>query len=272
MILEYIVKIVGDDLEKEDQLNKMISDIKDLLLQDEREESIARANGVCNWAKMRIGEYWYSRMALLELINNRVQENEVQENITYNSPYCSSGLFTFKDLSIENNRNLRKIKNYLVSITHTKGVVASGIANSDDVGGIGLDMEAIDRRFSENTERMFKNSFDEEGIDLMKLWICKEAAYKALHPIIKLNLSSSFIDREIVDLEVMKSFDLKNIWIKQNQYCCYSFGICNNKSEITSKTKEVGIVEISLIKKRINNGEGNGEGVRYYLAKAIIPV
>ncbi|MBF0298431.1 MAG: hypothetical protein HQK51_06905 [Oligoflexia bacterium] len=261
MIFEYLIISTEstDEDEKFDENfaideSKMIEDIKNLLLScDSSDEAKKRALAVHNWAKNRIKEYWFSRMALLKLLKRLFKNKSDKSNV------ISSHLpLNFCDLNIENNRNLLKFKNLLTSITHTYGMVVSGLAdeNEDNILAFGLDIEKIDRRFSENTKRMFKNNFDEKKIDLIKLWICKEAAFKALDPIIK----SILCESKATFSSSFNSFNLKNIWIKTNSFSCYHFGIFVSDS-FDKNTSPLGIIEISLIRK-IN--------IRYFLAKAIL--
>ncbi|MBF0361925.1 MAG: hypothetical protein HQK49_12990 [Oligoflexia bacterium] len=249
MVFKYLpMSIRESDAENySDSVNnsKMISDIRDLLLKDSSEEAQKRANSVQNWAESRIREFWFSRMVILKLL----QQEQTQQLEQPEQPII------FSDLNIVSNRSLKEFPNYLVSISHTTGMVVSGIANVNDIFAFGLDIERADRRFSENTERMFKNKFDDDKLELIKLWISKEAAYKALDPVIKTIIHAD-------NPHFAETFDLKKIWIRarsKSSSSDYSFGICDKERQ----SLQIGFVELALIRNL-------DKGVRYYFAKATI--
>lgn len=111
----------------------------------------------------------------------------------------------YKDLEIVDYLYLKKAPQYKVSISHTEEFGAAAASDSEDILSVGIDIELQQRSMRAGSEKYFVNEQDMETSSL-KLWVLKEAAFKALSPLVK---------NEFPHLL------LKNIWIRGNH-----FGIC----------------------------------------------
>ena len=96
---------------------------------------------------------------------------------------------------------LKNFPSIKVSLSHTRGYVAASFENSSKILSIGIDIEIFSRPVKPGIEKFFVNSEDDSKYSLLELWTLKEAAFKALSPLLK--------DEKLT---------LKKIWINKNQF------------------------------------------------------
>ncbi len=90
--------------------------------------------------------------------------------------------YDYEKLEIINHHYLKNWPQFKVSLSHTSEMAMACI--SDKVESIGIDLEKSDRPLSQDQYKYFKNDLDDPSIEPLKLWIIKEAAYKALSPLV----------------------------------------------------------------------------------------
>ena len=138
-------------------------------------------------APLRARQHASSRKALVEILKTK--------NI----------VIDISTIDIENNHNIKGHPDQLCSLSHTKDGWAVGlIAESEDIFGVGIDLEFVKRSFNPETKKLFVNAEDVYK-DLLSLWCQKEAAFKAISPL---------LTNQILD----KVFVLKDIFIRDNQF------------------------------------------------------
>ena len=112
-------------------------------------------------------------------------------------------------LRIVNHQNIENRPDLKASLSHTKDGWAVGlICNAPHVKGVGIDLEFQDRVIKNGAEKLYLNNHDEFQ-NLLDLWCKKEAAFKALSPL---------LDHKILN----KTFVLKDIVIKNNTFHLYN--------------------------------------------------
>jgi phosphopantetheinyl transferase (holo-ACP synthase) len=120
------------------------------------------------------------------------------------------------ELKILEHHRLKNFPNIIVSLSHS-GEIGAAIAGLESVyNGLGIDIESQQREIKKGMEKYYLNLHDED-MPLLNLWCLKEAAFKALSPIIN----------EYPFDTTKNRFLLKNIWIKDNQ-----FGLVGHKQII----------------------------------------
>jgi phosphopantetheinyl transferase (holo-ACP synthase) len=111
---------------------------------------------------------------------------------------------TWEDLTIVGHHHLRLNPKILVSLSHTGlyGAAVCALKNREDdpIVAVGIDVEPAERPCSPAVAKFFVNSSDETTIPLLKLWSCKEAAFKAMAPLVQHQLT------------------LKKIWIQERHF------------------------------------------------------
>lgn len=89
---------------------------------------------------------------------------------------------TWSELEIENFHHLRMKPEILVTLSHTQNFAVAWVATQVQYKSVGVDLELCQRKMKSNTLKFFVNS-DDEYSDPLKLWVQKEAAFKALSPL-----------------------------------------------------------------------------------------
>lgn len=89
------------------------------------------------------------------------------------------------NLSIVNHLHMAADTSMKVSLSHTKGLACAAMSQDPEVVSIGVDVEWSDRKYRSGIEKYFLRDEDDKSLELIELWACKEAAYKALSPIYK---------------------------------------------------------------------------------------
>ncbi|MFZ8934509.1 MAG: hypothetical protein ACO20H_07890 [Bacteriovoracaceae bacterium] len=126
--------------------------------------------------------YLNSRMALLECLPGKALKLE--------------------DLEIIDYLYLKNAPEFKVSISHTQEFGAAVVSQEKEILSVGIDIELQERPMRSGSEKYFVNEQDMPAPSL-KLWILKEAAFKALSPLVKAEYPNLL---------------LKNIWIKDNVF------------------------------------------------------
>ncbi len=117
--------------------------------------------------------------------------------------------------------------NYLLSLAHAGGwcfcVVAHKGASSADVNGVGCDIEETSRLGQEI--RWIKNCADNiSKEDYHKLWVIKEACYKAIPNNVELKLSDIVVN-SVKSTATYKQCELKYELFPFGQFIC-AFALC----------------------------------------------
>lgn len=86
------------------------------------------------------------------------------------------------ELEIDRFLSLQYYPNLLVSLSHHKDWGAAIICQSSSILSVGVDIEDVKRVLKEGTKKFFVHSKD-SSMPLIKLWIAKEAAFKAISPL-----------------------------------------------------------------------------------------
>jgi phosphopantetheinyl transferase (holo-ACP synthase) len=90
-----------------------------------------------------------------------------------------------ENLNITNHLHMEEDSSMKVSLSHTKGLACAAMTQDQDIVSIGVDIEWTDRKYRSGIEKYFLREEDDKALELIELWACKEAAYKALSPIYK---------------------------------------------------------------------------------------
>ncbi|MBF0312261.1 MAG: 4'-phosphopantetheinyl transferase superfamily protein [Oligoflexia bacterium] len=122
------------------------------------------------FAPQRVREKWGSRLALLLGLRTLLGiEGD------------------WKQLEIVSHHYLKNFPDYIVSITHNHDLAVAVISKRSQFFSIGIDIEAINRPIKKESARFFVNSLDDvDSQSLLKLWCAKEAAFKAIYPLVSL--------------------------------------------------------------------------------------
>ncbi|MEI8346226.1 MAG: hypothetical protein WCG27_02080 [Pseudomonadota bacterium] len=108
---------------------------------------------------------------------------------------------TWADLEITGHHHLKKRADLLVSLSHTGPYGAAVVAVEKPILSVGIDVELLKRSCPTTTAKFFVNEMDNAiNSDLLSLWSAKEAAYKAIDPLL------------------LGEMTLKKIWIRGNQF------------------------------------------------------
>lgn len=117
-------------------------------------------------------------------------------------------------LEISNHYNLKDHPSIAVSLSHTQNIGAALLASIDKFPSVGVDIELRDRLITPGAQKYFLNETDSVGKDFLMIWTQKEAAFKALSPVI-----GQFDFKEVLLL--------KHIWLRGD-----SFGLINNSNAL----------------------------------------
>lgn len=115
---------------------------------------------------------------------------------------------SFAELEIENHHHLKKFPKFLVSLSHSRNFAVAFIASQNCYQSIGVDIELRQRKMQPNVLKFFINS-DDEYLDPLELWVQKEAAFKAISPMIatpNLTLKMITIKKQSFSLSIKKEF------------------------------------------------------------------
>lgn len=115
------------------------------------------------------------------------------------------GSYPETELEIANNYNLKQYPGIAASLSHTKNIGAALLASIEKYPSVGIDIELRDRKVTEGAQKYFFNEHDRPQSDPLTIWTKKEAAFKALSPLI-----SKF--------RWKKELLLKHIWIKGDKF------------------------------------------------------
>lgn len=152
--------------------------------------------------KERALEFMLSRHALLTLLDTEGVQS------------------SYDKLEIIGHHKIKAHPEYLVSISHTKGLGAAIISDGVEEEAVGIDVELMTREIKEGALKFFVRD-DDEKMEPLTLWTRKEAAYKALDPIKeKLGITKT-------------PLTLKDIWVRGSE-----FGFGNTKAPIGTLTTE----------------------------------
>ena len=111
------------------------------------------------------------------------------------------------DLEIKDHHCLESNQKILVSLSHTEDYGAAVVGwHSEHLKGVGIDIEFENRPLPSGGEKFFTRKEDDETLKAqpLRLWVAKEAAFKAFSPLYRGD----------------KTLVLKDFWIVEN-----SFGI-----------------------------------------------
>ena len=133
-------------------------------------------------------------------------------------------------LDIVNHHHLANYPQILVSLAHTDCYGAAVIGQQHEYRSLGIDIELQSRLLKPETQKMFVNR-DDDFDQLLPLWCQKEAAFKALSPLVP-------------EMNLTKPLVLKDIWI-----CNERFGLIPDQEigKVKLLTLESLIVAIANI-------------------------
>ena len=158
------------------------------------------------------------------IYDGSLTEGPVQERNYYNSRKAllsilkEFGPWTMHDLEIKRHLHLIRDPKIKVSLSHTKQYGAAACSNAPDILSVGIDLELSNRQMKDGSEKYFVNDMDPKE-DSLKLWVKKEAAFKALSPLVKKKYPNLL---------------LKQIWVTDD-----SFGIYPQKKVLGSLKLEI---------------------------------
>lgn len=109
------------------------------------------------------------------------------------------------ELEISNHYNLTQFPEIVASLSHTGNLGAALLAPIKQYPSVGIDIELKERKVSKGAEKYFFNEHDLPGSNPLEIWIKKEAAFKALSPVL-----SKFKWKKVLLL--------KHIWIKGDKF------------------------------------------------------
>ena len=109
------------------------------------------------------------------------------------------------ELEISNYYNLKQYPEIVASLSHSKNIGAALLAPIEKYPSVGIDIELKDRKITSGAEKYFFNEHDRVGSDPLLVWTKKEAAFKALSPL-------------IYKFRWKKELLLKHIWIKGDKF------------------------------------------------------
>jgi phosphopantetheinyl transferase (holo-ACP synthase) len=146
----------------------------------------------------RVQQFYQSRLALWDCL--------ATEDCKWNHWY---------ELEIDNHLHIKDAPHLLASLSHTKDVAAAVIGTANDqLLSVGIDLEWAERKLKPGMEKFFINEHDDiEKYQGLELWSLKEAAFKAISPLL-VNWS-------------YQRFVLNHIWIKGLE-----FGLIGNQQSI----------------------------------------
>lgn len=108
-------------------------------------------------------------------------------------------------LEISNYYNLKLYPEIAASLSHTGNIGAALLAPIKKYPSVGIDIELKDRQVTKGARKYFFNEHDRPDSDPLEIWTKKEAAFKALSPVI-----SKFRWKKVLLL--------KHIWIKGDKF------------------------------------------------------
>ena len=119
-----------------------------------------------------------------------------------------------KSLEIVNYHYLLADDQLRVSLSHTGQVGAALLCHCNEASSVGIDIEFAHRHISSGASRFFKNPKDkwdyQKKGEILWAWSLKEAAFKALSPLINYNEKRPLL--------------LKHIWIYADEF---GLGLCD---------------------------------------------
>lgn len=106
-----------------------------------------------------------------------------------------------------------------VSLSHTKDLGCAAISKDPKVASIGVDVEWSDRTYRSGIEKYFLLESDDKDLELIELWACKEAAYKAYSPLYKGQKTLVIKDFTIQDHKIIFQDEIiGDIWVEKIEY------------------------------------------------------
>lgn len=175
-------------------------------------------------SKQRNWQFYLSRIALSKCLNLSGERQDI----------------SIEELEIFNNLYLKKFPHISVSISHTTDYGAAVCADSDKYLSLGIDIEKCSRSFNQKILKFYEHEFDSKYLPL-ELWTKKEAAFKAISPILS----------KLSNLDVI--FVIKHIWINNDEFGIYENRkvLGNLNTFIDSSLEDDILVTIALVKKGI---------------------
>ncbi len=172
---------------------------------------------------------------------------EGQENCKLSLTHALRGLigpFPESDLEISNHYNVKQYPQIAASLSHTGRIGAALLAPIDKYPSVGIDIEPRDRKITQGAQKYFFNEHDREDLDPLEIWTKKEAAFKALSPVIG-------------KFKWKKELLLKHIWIKRDK-----FGLMGRKKvlgKIIKLEKKLGeknlLISLAFLTTGINSND-----------------
>lgn len=105
-----------------------------------------------------------------------------------------------EEIEIVDHQFIKGFPELKVSLSHTKDAWAlATISNHQDVLGLGVDLEFTDREIKKGIEKLYINEEDFWQEEPLQLWCFKEAAFKAISPLLESDvLNKTFVLKDII--------------------------------------------------------------------------
>lgn len=129
-------------------------------LNDELISTVKKLMGKSEISKHRMMDYVASRTAIKCALSSLGYNKQLNE------------------LEILNYHCLKQLPQFLVSISHSRGIGAAIIADKKDYLSVGIDIEFADRSLPDKSEKYYFNESD-SICKSIQLWSIKEACFKA---------------------------------------------------------------------------------------------
>jgi 4'-phosphopantetheinyl transferase EntD len=85
-----------------------------------------------------------------------------------------------EELVFDGHQQLLLVPGFRFSISHTDDRAVVWLADSDDCKGLGVDIEAVDRKLSDGVYKKLLHPDDTAQLSPLQLWSAKEACFKAV--------------------------------------------------------------------------------------------
>ncbi len=115
------------------------------------------------------------------------------------------GLSCEVDLEITNHYNLKQYPQFCASLSHTGNIGAALLSSINKYSSVGIDIELKGRKITPGAQKYYFNEHDKPDSNPLDIWIKKEAAFKAISPLL-----SKFRWKKVLLL--------KHIWIKRDKF------------------------------------------------------
>ena len=131
-----------------------------------------------------------------------------QENCRQSLSHALRGLIgphPETELEISSYYNLKQYPQIVASLSHTRNIGAALLAKIEKYPSVGIDIELKNREVPMGAQKYFFNEHDRPDANALEVWTKKEAAFKALSPVIS-------------NYRWKKVLLLKHIWIKGDKF------------------------------------------------------